>query len=73
MAKYGLQGRTKKKRSKFAMSLIKTRLVKHQVPKDLLPLYNHLLHLARDSHKRGYAKRAGRELLAARRLARHGE
>jgi hypothetical protein len=59
----------RKKRSKFQMSLIKTRLVKKDVPTDLLPLYNHILVLARDSHKRGYSKRAGIELRKARKLA----
>jgi hypothetical protein len=61
--------RKKKKRSKFRMSLIKTRLMKKEVRKELLPLYNHILNLARDSHEHGYAKRAGIELLQARRLA----
>jgi len=51
------------------MSLIKTRLMKKEVRKELLPLYNHILNLARDSHERGYTKRAGIELLQARRLA----
>ncbi|MGA7119346.1 MAG: hypothetical protein WBY94_04570 [Polyangiaceae bacterium] len=64
-----MPAKRKKKRSKFRMSLIKTRLMKKEVRKELLPLYNHILNLARDSHERGYTKRAGIELLKARRLA----
>jgi hypothetical protein len=59
----------RKKRNKYKMSRIKTRLLKKDVPKDLLPLFNHMIKLAADSHKRGYTKRAGIELRKARRLA----
>lgn len=55
--------------SKFEKSLVKTAACRPHVKKDLLPLFDHLGKLAVDSHSHGYAKRAGRELLAARRLA----
>ena len=61
--------RMPKKRTTYQKSRIATRLVKSRVPKALLPLYNHLLRLAEDSHKRGYVKRAGIELRKARGLA----
>lgn len=60
-----------KKRSQYELSRIKTRLVKKDVEPALRPLFNHLLVLAKDSHKRGYAKRAGIELRKARELAKH--
>lgn len=41
--------------------------------KDLRALFDHLLSLAADSHARGYAKRAGIELLHARKLAKGQE
>lgn len=59
------------KRSAFELSRIRTRLVKNEVPKDLWPLFNHLIKLAEDSHKHGYVKRAGIELAHARKLAKH--
>lgn len=58
-----------KKRTVYQKSRIRTRLLKKDVSKDLLPLYNHCLKLAEDSHKRGYFKRAGIELAYARKLA----
>lgn len=63
--------RAKPKRTQYQLSRIKTRLVKKDVALELRPLYNHLLHLAADSHKRGYTKRAGIELRKARELAKH--
>lgn len=55
--------------SKWEKSLIETAAVRPFVKKDLLPLFDHCIVLAKDSHKRGYAKRAGQELLHARKLA----
>lgn len=44
------------------------RLLRERVPSELLPLFDHLLNLARDSYKRGYPQRAGRELRKAKNL-----
>jgi hypothetical protein len=44
--------------------------MRSKVPADLRPLFNHILRLSNDSTKRGYCQRAGRELRAARKLAR---
>lgn len=60
------------KRTAYELSRIRTRLVKNDVPRDLWPLFNHLIKLADDSHKRGYVKRAGMELSHARKLAKYG-
>jgi hypothetical protein len=59
--------------AKFDKSLADTRAVRDEIAHDLRPLFDHLINLALNSHERGYAKRAGRELLQARRLARHGK
>lgn len=59
--------------SKYDKSVAKTLEVRPQIAKDLLPLFDHCIRLAADSHKHGNFKRAGRELLHARRLARHGK
>jgi hypothetical protein len=40
---------------------------------EFLPLFDHLINLARLSHKVGHAKAAGIELLKARRLLKYGE
>ena len=64
--------RKRKKRSKLKMSFIKTRLVKKDVPADLVPLFNHIIRLARSDEASGvdYRKRrAGIDLRKARRLA----
>lgn len=58
-------------KSKYARSVRATEAARGEVPRDLIPLFDHLIHLADDSHRHGYFKRAGRELRAARRLARH--
>ena len=55
--------------SKFDRSLIQTEGVRVAVANDMRALFDHCLELARDSHKRGYAKRAGQELAHARKLA----
>jgi hypothetical protein len=55
--------------SQYEKSVIETKAVRDFVPADLRPLFDHLLSLAASSHKAGYAKRAGRELAHARKLA----
>jgi len=55
--------------SKYDRSLIETQAVRDFVPRDMRPLFDHLIVLAKDSHKAGYAKRSGRELAHARKLA----
>jgi hypothetical protein len=75
MAKRHRVGSGKKhsvKRSIYRMSRIKTRLEKKDVPKDLVPLFNHLIHLAAHDHKLGNATAAGILLRKARRLAAFG-
>lgn len=55
--------------SKFERSLIETEGLKVAVAADMRSLFEHCIELARDSHKRGYPKRAGQELAHARKLA----
>lgn len=55
--------------SKYEKSVIETKAVRPYVPSDLRPLFDHCIKLAAASHKAGYPKRAGRELLHARKLA----
>lgn len=55
--------------TKFEQSMHLTLGYRRDVKKDLLPLFDHAVSLARDSHAHGYYKRAGRELAYARRLA----
>jgi hypothetical protein len=64
------------RKTKYETSLARTRAVRGNVTAALLPLFDHLLDLAESAHRhskepgRGYlAKRAGVNLLAARRLA----
>lgn len=57
--------------TKFDRSLAETRAMRGDVKKEFLPLFDHLINLACDSHKRGYYKRAGRELRQARKVARY--
>lgn len=66
----------RRKGSKFRSSLKKTRGMRRKVPKDLRPLFDHCVNMAISTHEhseepgRGYlAKRAGLDLLHARRLA----
>jgi hypothetical protein len=59
--------------SAYQKSVLKTLEVRPTIPADLLPLFDHCVRLAADSHKNGYAKRAGQELLHARRLVRHAK
>jgi hypothetical protein len=59
--------------SKWDRSLIETEALKPRVLPEFRPLFNHLIELAKDAHKRGSFKRAGRELLMARKLLKHGE
>lgn len=58
---------------KYLESLEKTRLTEPYIASDLRPLFNHLVTLSLDSHKRGRFTRAGRELRQARNLAKHKE
>jgi len=44
------------------------RALRSSVPKDLRPLFNHVLKLSIDSVKHGYCQRAGQELRHARKL-----
>lgn len=46
------------------------RAMRKSVPKDLRPLFNHVLKLAADSARRGYCQRAGIEIRHAKRLTR---
>lgn len=59
-----------KKLTTYEKSLQKTLAMRGEVARDLLPLFDHLLNLSADSHKRGYFKRAGIELAHARKLTR---
>ena len=59
--------------SKFQESLIRTAAMRSRVPSDMRPLFDHLVNLAKHSHSNPlHAKRAGRELRKARRLATTG-
>lgn len=59
--------------SKFQESLIRTAAMRSRVPRDMRPLFDHLIRLAKHSHSNPlYAMRAGRELRKARKLARTG-
>lgn len=60
-----------KRRSKYERSLEATRATRGEVSQDLLPLFDHCIHLAEDAHRRGNFKRAGLDLLHARRLRRY--
>lgn len=64
---------TKCSRKTFTKSLNETRKAFHGIPKDLRPLFKHIVELAKDSYASGACKRAGRELYAARRLTRHAK
>lgn len=55
----------------FKKRFRETLKVRHDVPRDMRPLYNHILGLASHSYERGYFKQAGRELAAARKLTKH--
>jgi hypothetical protein len=55
--------------SKFQKSYLQTEGMRPFVPKDMLPLFDHLLKLAKNSHEHGHAKAAGQELLHARKIA----
>lgn len=55
--------------STYDRRLIETKALRGYVPSDMRPLFDHLLSLAQDSAKRGNAKRAGRELGHARKMA----
>lgn len=58
----------------FDVKLAETLIVRDRVKREFLPLFDHLINLARDSSKHGRAQRAGRELKAARDLIRkYGE
>jgi len=59
----------KAKISKFEESLLRTEGLRDAVAVDMRPLFDHILELARDSHKHGYVKRAGIELAKARRYS----
>ncbi len=55
--------------TKFEKSQIETATLREYVPKEMRALFDHLLELAKHSHKSGYPKRAGQELAHARKLA----
>lgn len=55
--------------TQYEKSLAATRAVRDYVPREMRPLFDHLIVLAGSSHKAGYAKRAGIELAHARKLA----
>lgn len=57
------------KPTQYERSVAATGACRPLVPAQLLPLFDHLIGLAADSHKHGYAKRAGIELRKARKLA----
>lgn len=57
-------------RTTHAQKVREVRKLRPHVPQDLRPLFAHILRLSVDSTKRGYCQRAGRELRAARKLAR---
>lgn len=59
----------KAKVSQYDRRVIETKALRGYVPQKMRPLFDHLLELAAHSHKSGYAKRAGRELAHARKLA----
>lgn len=63
----------KKKPSKYDKSLAATIELRPKILPEFLPLFDHCLNLAADAHKRGNAKRAGMDLLHARRLLKYGE
>jgi hypothetical protein len=54
--------------AKFHASLAKTEAVRGDVQKDLLPLFDHIVSLAKEAHKRSAYKQAGIELRMARKL-----
>lgn len=56
--------------SKYDKSLAATIAVRPRIAAEFLPLFDHCINLAANSHKHGNYKRAGRELLHARRLER---
>jgi len=71
-----MRRRRKKRLTKFQQSLKKTCAMRRKVPATLRPLFDHDVHLALDAHQksskpgRAYlARRAGLDLLHARRLA----
>jgi hypothetical protein len=59
--------------SKYEKSRLATLELRPRILVEFLPLFDHLISLAADSHKVGYAKAAGIELLQARRLLKYGE
>lgn len=72
-----MRRRRKRRSTKFQQSLKKTHAMRRKVPVDLRPLFDHAVHLAVDAHQKSsrpgrtyLAKRAGLDLLYARRLAR---
>lgn len=58
-----------RKPTKFEMSMLETVALRDDVPRDMLPLFDHLVKLAEHSHRSGYPKRAGVELRQARKHA----
>lgn len=56
-------------RTTHAKKVRELRKLRTQVPKDLRPLFNHVIKLSIDSTKRGYCARAGQELRHAKKLA----
>lgn len=60
-------------RKNLADNIRRTRQMRSDVPKDLRPLFNHLIRLALDSSKHGYCTRSGRELKHARNLTKYSK
>ena len=54
--------------SGYTDSFRKTLAMRHSVPRDLRPLFNHILGLSLHSYRSGYPQRAGIELRQARKL-----
>ena len=53
----------------LARKIRETRKLRPDVPRDLRPLFNHVIRLSINSAKHGYCQRAGQELRHARKLA----
>ena len=53
----------------YDKSMRETVAMRSQVKAEFLPLFDHIIVLAKDSHAQGYFKRAGIELRKARKVA----
>jgi hypothetical protein len=61
--------RNPKNTKRWQKSLAATEALRPHVKPEFLPLFDHCINLARDSHAHGYTTRAGQELRAARKAA----